>query len=262
MQKDEPLKVIVPLAIVLALVFGVSIFFATQRVGFEDHPPDGPPPPPTERIWFEHGDTTQYDMVYYSTDLIVSSIWEPEVFSIFDVNIIVLDQLGEEVDWINWSYIDTDGDRNITEGDVITIAGMTDENRGGQLQVTQGDRILGSRHFRWNLGTLDYAVRLYWEYPIRETDLGYDTTFKVTGYRSTVEVNCTDLRFEVTDSAGRPLLTTQVLYNDTNGDGLVSLWDQVEVMMLPDDNYMGARVRVLYDDTLVGLDSVPVWTIE
>ena len=263
MQKDEPLKVIVPLAVVLALVFGASMFFVAQRMGTDDHPPDGFPPLPQDRVSFTYGNTTQYDLVYYRTEVTVSSVWPPEGFSLDEVNITIDEDMDGEADDVNWSYDDVDGDGNISMGDVITFTGLTDEHPGGLMTIAQGDRDLPAFDVDWHHGSrIDHSVWLQWVYPIRETASGFDATFQITRLRCTTEVNHTEFRFELTDSDNLPLPSTQVLYNDTNGDGLVSRWDRVEVSGLPDGNYMGATLRMTYEGVLVGVDSVPFWTIE
>jgi hypothetical protein len=260
---DEPLKVIVPLAIALALVMGVSVFFVSQRMGFEDHPPDGPPPMPDERIWFQRGNTTQYDMVLWRSEFFVSGIWEAETFSIGMVNVSVFDVHGLQSDGTRTDYFDTDGDWTISVGDVFFVSGMTEAYNGGLLQVWHDEDDIGSVMISWDVGDrLIYTMILYWDYPIRETASGYDTTFKISWFHCDLDTNTTDLRFEVTDATGEPLPMTRVMYNDTNGDGLITLWDQVIVLDLPSDNYMGAIVRIFCGDTLIGVDSVPVWTIE
>lgn len=218
---------------------------------------DGPPPEPPWVVYFEQGDMIQTNITFWDTQFEVTSSREPEEHPIADVFLSFFDADRSELPNPNIIYRDRDGDNNVSQGDVILVQGLTDEYQGGWFDMTDLEELIGFSKIEWY--TEDQRVLtigLSWHYPAIRNGTMWDTLFQTTHHRTEIPMDVENVSFEVVDEDGTVMEVAQVVFNDTDGNGMVSPWDRVELYGATPD-YQGAGVRFFYDGTLVGLGKLP-----
>ena len=239
------------------LVLLVIVTLTTSGCMRSPDGPDGPPQLPPWIVTFEQGDLVQTNITYWDTQFVVTWTDELEVHPIADVYLTFYDPADEELPNPNITYRDLDGDGNVSEGDVISVEAMTDVYLDGWFEMAGIDEVLGfSTIVRYAEDRLVLTLGFGWVYPADRNGTLWDTRIQIRHHRTEVPMHVGNVSFQVVSGAGTVMEVADVVFNDTDGDGMVSRWDRVELYGATPD-YQGAWVRILYDGRLVGVRDLP-----
>jgi hypothetical protein len=164
-----------------------------------------------------------------------------------------------ETKGVTVTFIDLDGDGNVSVGDVFRVSNMTDGTNGAVLEVYRDGATVAREDLSWDVDDPSiYSAFLYWNYPVEANGSRWDTNFSVTHLAIPFEVPPANLTFEVVGEDGQPLEDAAVVFEEYRDVGMLSDFDRVHVLGMTED-YQRARVRMYLDGTLVAIGTVPQW---
>jgi hypothetical protein len=217
--------------------------------------------PPEERLILKIEYVNQSDVNCWDTTVTIYNPTDNEYF-LNDVTLSAIDTEGNPLTNAILTYLDLDADNLISNSDIIEVTNMTDAYQGSSIRLDYQGQFVRGVGITWEIeDSYRYMVRYYQMNTTQIDDIHWNSYFHIASIRGDNPITISDISIAIQKDENTILTSATVYVNDTDGDGILSESDKIEITSMT-EKYRGSAVRLIINDFQVGYNTIYYFNLE